>query len=170
MDGVCRGPRCVRVEPNWWRDVQFDGGSPLLRMLSRSGWVSIEDEMLMLRVLYMPLSIVCMSSELWYSPYVKCVIWVCSNSECPEGSGQVGVSNMDWVCVKAVNSSGDRVENACCHIARRGLSGVGFSGCVACGRGSVMLLYVEKCWGLGFGCWPPPRGLESCVIWGGGVE
>ncbi len=131
------------MEPNWWRDVQFDGGSPLLRMMSRSGWVSIEGEMWMLRVLYMPLSIVCMSNELWHSPYVKCVIWVCSNSECLEGSGQA--SNMDWVCVKAVNSSGDRVENACCHIARRGLSGVGFSGCVACGRGSVMLLYVEKC-------------------------
>ncbi len=89
----------------------------------------------------MPLSIVCMSSELWYSPYAKSVIWVCSSSEWHEGSGQLGASNLDWMCVKAVNSSGDRVENACCHTARRGLSGVGFRGKFACGKGSVMMFW-----------------------------
>jgi hypothetical protein len=50
-DGVCRGPECAWVGPNWWRDVQFVGGSPLLRILSRSGCVSIAGEMWMLRVL-----------------------------------------------------------------------------------------------------------------------
>ncbi len=33
------------------------------------------------------------------------------------------------------------IENACCHIARRGLSGVGFSGKVTCSKGSVMMFW-----------------------------
>ncbi len=119
----------------------FVGGSPLSSILSRSGWVRIEGEMWMLRFLYMPLSIVFMSSELWYSPYAKCVIWMCSSSKCPEGSSQFGVSNLDSVCEKTVNYSGDRVENVCCHIGRRGLSGVGFSGRVTYGKGSVMMFW-----------------------------
>ncbi len=52
------------------------------------------------------------------------MIWVCSNIECPLGSRQVGNSKRVWVRVNAASSSGDRVEKACCHIARRGLSGV----------------------------------------------
>ena len=65
---------------------------------------------------------------------------VCSNSECHEGSGQVGVSRRVWVLVKAVTSSGVRVENACCHLVRRGLSDVGFVEGVACGEGSVAVI------------------------------
>ena len=45
-----------------------------------------------------------------------------------------------WVRVKAVNSSGVRVENACSHIVRRGLSGVGFGGEAACDGGSVAVV------------------------------
>ena len=44
---------------------------------------------------------------------------VCSNSECLEGSGHAGVSIWVWECV---NSSGDKVRKACCHISRIGLS------------------------------------------------
>ena len=66
-----------------------------------------------------------MSCMLWYSPYVKCVMWVCSSSECPEESGQVGVSRAVWVCVNAVNSAGVRFERACCHISRMGFSDMG---------------------------------------------
>jgi hypothetical protein len=50
------------------------------------------------------------------------VMWVCISVECPEGSGHDGVSIWVWVCVKVVNSSGDRVRKACCHIARIGFS------------------------------------------------
>ncbi len=71
------------------------------------------------------------------------MIWVCSNLECSEGSRQVGVSRRVLVRGKAVNSSGVGVENACCHIVRRGLSGVGFGGEVACGGGSVAVIWVE---------------------------
>ncbi len=81
-----------------------------------------------------------MSCTLWYSPYAKCVMWVCSSSECPEGSGQVGVSRKVWVCVKVVNSAGVRVENACCHMVRRGLSSVWFGGEVESGEGSVVVI------------------------------
>jgi hypothetical protein len=88
-------------------------------------------------------SIVWMSKELWYSPYVKCAMWAWRSSPWPEGSGQVGVSSRVWVCVKAVNASGDKVENACCHIARRGLSSVGFSKDVVCGEEGVMFSCVE---------------------------
>ena len=66
-----------------------------------------------------------MSCMLWYSPYVKCVMWVCSSSKCPEESGQFGVSRRVWVCVNAVNSAGVRLERACCHIARMGFSDMG---------------------------------------------
>jgi len=37
-------------------------------------------------------------------------------------SGHDGVSIWVWECVNAVNSSGDKVRKACCHIARIGLS------------------------------------------------
>ena len=47
---------------------------------------------------------------------------MCSSSECPEGSGHAGVSIWVGECVNAVNSSGDKVKKACCHIARIGLS------------------------------------------------
>ena len=67
-------------------------------------------------------------------------MWVCRSSECPEGSGQVGVSRRVWVRVKAVNSAGVRVENACCHMVRRGLSGVWFGGEVESGEGSVVVI------------------------------
>ncbi len=53
---------------------------------------------------------------------MKCVICLCSSSECPEGSGQDGVSIWVWVCVDAVNSSSEKVRKACCHIDRIGLS------------------------------------------------
>ena len=49
-------------------------------------------------------------------------MWVCSSSECPEGSGHSGVSMSVWVCVKVVNSSGVRVRKACCHISSIGFS------------------------------------------------
>jgi hypothetical protein len=81
--------------------------------------------MWMLRIRYIPVRHVCMSCMLWYSPYVKCVMWVCSSSECPEESGQVGVSRAVWVCVNAVNSAGVRFERACCHISRMGFSDMG---------------------------------------------
>ena len=42
--------------------------------------------------------------------------------------------------VKAVNSSGVRVENACCHMVSRGLSGVEFGGGVVCGEGVVAVI------------------------------
>ena len=42
--------------------------------------------------------------------------------------------------VKAVNSAGVRVENACCHMVRRGLSGVWFGGEVESGEGSVVVI------------------------------
>ncbi len=71
------------------------------------------------------------------------MIWVCSSSEWPEGSGQVGVSRRVWVRVKEVNSSGVRVESACCHIARRGLLGVGFGREVVCGVGGVAVDWVD---------------------------
>jgi len=58
---------------------------------------------------------------------------VCSNSECYEGSGHVGVSIWVWECVNAVNSSGNKVNKACCHVARIGLSVV-----VVGWRGSVL--------------------------------
>jgi hypothetical protein len=45
-----------------------------------------------------------------------------SNSPCPKGPGQVGVSSWVWLFVKGVNSSGERVLKACCHIANIGLS------------------------------------------------
>jgi hypothetical protein len=114
----------------------------------------------------MPLSVVWMSCTLWYSPYAKCVIWVCSNSECPEGSRQVGVSRRVWLRVKAVNSSGVRVEKACCHMVSRGLSGVGFGGESACCEGSVVVLLVGALCRLGFIGWPPPRGFMSCGVCG----
>ena len=38
---------------------------------------------------------------------------MCSNSECPEGSGHAGVSIRVWECVNAVNSSGNKVSRAC---------------------------------------------------------
>ncbi len=47
---------------------------------------------------------------------------MCSSSECLEGLGHDGVSIWVWECVNAVNSSGDKVKKACCHIARIGLS------------------------------------------------
>ena len=47
---------------------------------------------------------------------------MCSISECLEGSGHAGDSIWFWECVTAVNSSGDKVRKACCHIARIGLS------------------------------------------------
>ena len=74
------------------------------------------------RVLYVPTRDVWMSCMLWYSPWVKCVMWVCSSSACPEGSGHAEVSIWVWECVNEVNSSGDKVKKACCHIARIGLS------------------------------------------------
>jgi hypothetical protein len=40
------------------------------------------------------------------------------------GSGDAGVSIWVWKCVNAVNSSGNKVSKACCHIERIGLSGV----------------------------------------------
>ncbi len=51
-------------------------------------------------------------------------MWVCSSSACLEGSGHAGVSIRVWECVNAVNSSGDKVKKACCHIVRIGLSAV----------------------------------------------
>ncbi len=56
---------------------------------------------------------------------MKCVIWVCSSSDCPEESGHVGVSRAVWVCVNAVNSVGVRFERACCHISKMGFSDMG---------------------------------------------
>ncbi len=53
---------------------------------------------------------------------------MCSSFECHEESGQVGVSRRVWVRVNAVNSSGVRVEKACCHIVRRGFSEMGSVG------------------------------------------
>jgi hypothetical protein len=50
------------------------------------------------------------------------VMWLCSNSAGPEGYGQYGVSIWVWVCVNAVNSSGDKVRKARCHTARIWLS------------------------------------------------
>ena len=70
------------------------------------------------------------------------------------------------MCVTAVYSAGVRVENACCHMVRRGLSGVGFGGEVAGGEGSVVVICVEVMWGLGFSGWPPPRGFASCGVCG----
>ncbi len=52
----------------------------------------------------------------------------------------------------AANSSGVRVEKACCHIARRGLSGVLIGKGVLCERGVVVMFWVEVEWGLSFGC------------------
>ena len=67
----------------------------------------------------------CMSCMLWYSPLVKCVMWVCSSSDCPEESRHVGVSRVVWVRVNAVNYVGVRFERACCHISRMGFSDMG---------------------------------------------
>ena len=66
-----------------------------------------------------------MSCMLWYSPLVKCVMWVCSSSECLEEFRQVGVSRAVWVRVNAENSAGVRFERACCHISRMGFSDMG---------------------------------------------
>ncbi len=45
--------------------------------------------------------------------------------------------------MKAVNASGDKVENACCHISRIGLSSVGFSRGVVCDEEGAMFSCVE---------------------------
>ena len=58
---------------------------------------------------------------------------VCISSECPEVSGHVGVSIWVWEFVNAVNSSGDKVRKARCHISRIGLSVV-----VVGGRDSML--------------------------------
>ena len=81
--------------------------------------------MWMLRIRYIPVRHLCMSCTLWYSPLVKCVMCVCISSECPEESGQFGVSRRVWVRVNAVNSAGVRLERACCHIVRMGFSDMG---------------------------------------------
>ncbi len=72
-------------------------------------------------------------------------MWVCSNSECPEGSEQDGVSIWVWVCANAVNSSGDKIRKACCYIARNGLSVVvvGWGGVWEEVMGVIFLAEVE---------------------------
>ena len=47
---------------------------------------------------------------------------MCSSSECPEGLGYAGICIWVCECVYAVNSSGDKVRKACCHIVSIGLS------------------------------------------------
>ena len=79
----------------------------------------------MLRIRYIPVRHLCMSCMLWYSPLVKCVMWVCSSSDCPEEFGHVGVSRAVWVRVNAVNSVGVSSERARCHISRMGFSEMG---------------------------------------------
>ena len=78
-------------------------------------------------------------------------------------SGHAGVPNSNWWCVNAVNSSGDRVSKACCHIERIGLS-VDVGGCESV-RGAVMgvILVAAVACGLWLGGWPPPRG-SSCAL------
>ena len=60
------------------------------------------------------------------------------------GPGQDGVSIWVWVCVSAVNSSGDKVRKTCCHIARIGLSvvAVGWGGVLEEVTGVVFLAEV----------------------------
>ncbi len=78
---------------------------------------------------------------------------MCSNSECPKGSGHAWVSIWAWECVNAVNSSGNNVRKACCHIERIGFSGVmvgWWGGCVRGGGGCRLLrggeVWIEVWW------------------------